>query len=115
MVFCHVFLQSNRAHVEKQQEMTSSISSLKKQVAEREANTADLAKQLNGRGDVVDKLRAELAWAKSQLECLELLKHELELKNNEKTELSDKVAKLQVPNEFTVFFLFPKKTASHLI
>ena len=79
--------------------MTSSISSLKKQVAEREANTADLAKQLKGRGDAVDKLRADLAWAKSQLECLELLKHELELKTNEKTELSDKVAKLQVHKE----------------
>ena len=84
MVFCLVFLQSNTSHVEKQQEMASSISSLKKQVAEREANTADLAKQLKGRGDAVDKLRADLAGAKSQLECFELLKHELELKNNEK-------------------------------
>ena len=55
-----------------------------------------LSSELKGRGDAVEKLQTELAGAKSQLECLNLIKSELELKNAEKVELSETVAKLKV-------------------
>ena len=68
-----------------------------------------LSSELKGRGDAVEKLQTELAGAKSQLECLNLIKSELELKNAEKVELSETVAKLKVRDITLYYFhIFPK-------
>ena len=88
-------MKTNRGHLEKQHELNSSIQSLKKQLSDQMTARDQLSSELKGRGDAVEKLQTELAGAKSQLECLNLIKSELELKNAEKVELSETVAKLK--------------------